>query len=178
MGFYDRDSHSPNPQGEGKLLTRRQLLSRIGIALGGVAAALVGVPVIGVLVRTQSVGEEPEVWRPVGTVNDFEVGKIVKVEFINAEPVAWAGLAAKTATWLSRLSEPEFRAFSINCTHEGCHIRWQEAAELFMCPCHGGTFHRDGQVAGGPPPRPLVEYPVRIREGQVEVRTQPIPITG
>jgi menaquinol-cytochrome c reductase iron-sulfur subunit len=138
----------------------------------------VGVPAIGVLVRTQYVGAKPEVWRPVGAVDDFEVGRIVKVAFINAEPVDWAGLAALTAAWLSRPSEQEFKVFSVNCTHEGCHVRWEENAELFICPCHGGTFYRDGEVAGGPPPRPLVEYPVRIREGLVEVRTHPIPITG
>jgi menaquinol-cytochrome c reductase iron-sulfur subunit len=178
MGFRSRDSDSSSPQGDGKFLTRRQFLSRIGIALGGVAAAIVGVPLVGALVRTQYVGDEPEVWRPVGTVDDFEVGRIVKVEFINAQPVAWAGTAAKTAAWLSRRSEEEFRVFSVNCTHEGCHVRWEEAAELFMCPCHGGTFHRNGNVAGGPPQRPLVEYPVRIQEGRVEVRTHPIPITG
>jgi menaquinol-cytochrome c reductase iron-sulfur subunit len=177
MDFFRGDSRSPDQQGEGKFLTRRQFLSRIVITLTGMAAALVGVPVIGTLLRTQSV-EGPEVWQPVGAVDDFEVGKIVKVEFTNAQPVAWAGAAARTAAWLSRRSEPEFKVFSVNCTHEGCPVRWEETAELFICPCHGGTFHRNGNVAGGPPPRPLVEYPVRIRGGQVEVLTHPIPITG
>ena len=56
-------------------------------------------------------------------------------------------------------------------------MRWVPDAELFMCPCHGGVYYKDGKVAAGPPPRPLSRYPVRVRAGNVEVRTMPIPIT-
>jgi menaquinol-cytochrome c reductase iron-sulfur subunit len=55
-------------------------------------------------------------------------------------------------------------------------VRWVEKARLFMCPCHGGVYYEDGRVAAGPPPHGLAQYPVRIREGEVEISTQPIPI--
>jgi menaquinol-cytochrome c reductase iron-sulfur subunit len=45
-----------------------------------------------------------------------------------------------------------------------------------MCPCHGGVYYQDGTVAAGPPPRPLPQYPVRLVDGKVEIRTDPIPI--
>ena len=45
-----------------------------------------------------------------------------------------------------------------------------------MCPCHGGVYYEDGSVAAGPPPHPLSRYPVRVTDGQVEIRTDPIPI--
>jgi menaquinol-cytochrome c reductase iron-sulfur subunit len=89
----------------------------------------------------------------------------------------WAGVTAKTAAWLRRVDQETFIAFSINCTHLGCPVRWLEQAELFMCPCHGGVYYKDGTVAAGPPPLPLPRYPVRLNNGKVEIQTNPIPIT-
>jgi menaquinol-cytochrome c reductase iron-sulfur subunit len=47
-----------------------------------------------------------------------------------------------------------------------------------MCPCHGGVFYEDGAVAAGPPRERLHQYEVRVREGRVEIKTGPVPITG
>jgi menaquinol-cytochrome c reductase iron-sulfur subunit len=49
-------------------------------------------------------------------------------------------------------------------------------AQLFLCPCHGGVYYADGTVSSGPPPKRLPTYPVRVRAGQVEIQTSPIPI--
>jgi menaquinol-cytochrome c reductase iron-sulfur subunit len=38
------------------------------------------------------------------------------------------------------------------------------------------VYYEDGRVAAGPPPHPLTRYPVRIEAGEVEIRTDPIPI--
>jgi nitrite reductase/ring-hydroxylating ferredoxin subunit len=46
-------------------------------------------------------------------------------------------------------------ALSAVCTHLGCVVAWQDQAGEFLCPCHGGRFSADGQVLGGPPPKPL-----------------------
>jgi len=72
--------------------------------------------------------------------------------------------------------ENEFEAFSVNCAHLGCPVRWLPDARLFMCPCHGGVYYEDGSVAAGPPPHGLTKYPVRVKDGRVEIRTDPIPI--
>jgi menaquinol-cytochrome c reductase iron-sulfur subunit len=77
-----------------------------------------------------------------------------------------------------REGEDEFVGFSMYCTHTACPITWSEGANLFMCPCHGGTFHRDGRVAGGPPPRPLDRFDIRVQDGQVWLRTMGAPRTG
>ena len=55
-------------------------------------------------------------------------------------------------------------------------MRWLPDADLFMCPCHGGVFYNDGRVASGPPGRSLVRYPVRVRNGAVEILASPLPI--
>ena len=52
-----------------------------------------------------------------------------------------------------------------------------EGAELFMCPCHGGVYYKDGNVAAGPPPLPLVRYGVRIENGEVKINSVVVPIS-
>jgi menaquinol-cytochrome c reductase iron-sulfur subunit len=47
-----------------------------------------------------------------------------------------------------------------------------------MCPCHGGVYYKDGSVAAGPPPKSLVQYPVRINKNAIEIQTSAIPITN
>ncbi len=110
-------------------------------------------------------------------MDDFQVGSTVEVSFVDPSSLPWSGVTAKTAAWLRRESPEEFIALSINCTHLGCPVRWLPNARLFMCPCHGGVYYPNGSVACGPPPKPLVRYPVRVENGQVEILTSPIPIT-
>ena len=85
-------------------------------------------------------------------------------------------MTSKTAAWLRCGEGEEFVAFSVNCAHLGCPVRWMPQASLFMCPCHGGVYYADGSVAAGPPPHGLTRYPVRVRGGAVEIRTDHIPI--
>lgn len=152
---------------------RRRFLARVSMAAGAVAATMVGVPFVGFVFRPGR-GAGP-VWRDVGRLDDFALGKTVKVDYLDAAPLPWAGFAAETAAWLRRDGADHFVAFTIYCTHTGCPVRWDEGAQLFLCPCHGGSFYRDGAVASGPPPSPLVRYPVRVRDGVVEIQTVPIP---
>ena len=154
---------------------RRVFVTKVSILLMGFAALLIGVPVVGFLIGPL-VRRFPGMWRPVGSVDSFQIGKTVKVNFRDPSPLAWAGVTAETAAWLRRMSDNEFMAFALNCTHLGCPVRWLPDAGLFMCPCHGGVYYSDGRVAGGPPPRALFTYPVRVHNGQVEIQTSAIPI--
>jgi len=63
----------------------------------------------------------------------------------------------------------EFVALTAVCTHLGCIVKWQDAIQEFLCPCHGGRFSTDGTVLGGPPPSPLQTYPVALSGDQVVV---------
>ena len=97
---------------------------------------------------------------------DFEIGSTVLVNYEDPSPEPWAGVTAKTGAWLRRVSQKEFIAFSINCRHLGCPVRWVDDARLFMCPCHGGVYYEDGTVAGGPPPKPLARLSVDCARGK------------
>lgn len=161
---------------EGGGADRRRVLTLLSVGAGAAAAALVGIPLLGFIVAPLF-SKPQSAWRSVGRVEQFEEGQTVEVSFRDASPESWAGVTAKTAAWLRRNGKTEFIAFSVNCTHLGCPVRWVADADLFMCPCHGGVYYADGKVAGGPPPLPLRRYPLRIRNGEVEIRTSPIPIT-
>ena len=153
---------------------RRRFLARLSVAAGSLAAAIVAIPSVGFLLGLRKV---PKVWRTVGKVEDFSIGTTVEVSFADPSPLPWSGVTAQTAAWLRRVVGDEFIAFSVDCTHLGCPVRWLPDARLFMCPCHGGVFYADGTVASGPPPRPLIQYPVRVQNGEVQIQASPLPIT-
>ena len=156
--------------------SRRRFLSRVSIALSTAVAAVVGVPVVGFLLSPLA-RKVPRQWRAVGRADGFKVGETVSVTFDDASPLPWSGVTARTAAWLRRDDAESFTAFAVNCTHLGCPVRWLADAQLFLCPCHGGVYNGDGSVAAGPPPKPLPRYPVRVREGRVEILTSPLPVT-
>ena len=58
-------------------------------------------------------------------------------------------------------------ARSLWCTHTGCEVRWYADREEYVCPCHDAVFDADGKVMAGPPPRPLVGYPIRVTQTEV-----------
>lgn len=153
---------------------RRRFLTRLSIAVGSIAGAIVAVPSVAFLLGLRRV---PHVWRSVGKLEDFQVGATVKVAFLDPSPLPWSGVTARTAAWLRREGTQQFLAFSVDCTHLGCPVRWLPDANLFMCPCHGGVFYANGTVASGPPPKPLTQYPVRVQNGMVQILTSPLPIT-
>lgn len=144
--------------------------------LSALIGGVITLPGIG-FVLAPVFSQPKRVWRRVGNVSKFAVGKTVNVQFEDASADAWAGVTAKTGAWLRRETDEKFVAFSINCRHLGCPVRWVEDARLFMCPCHGGVYYADGEVAAGPPPGPLARYPVRVRDGFVEVETSALPLT-
>src|SRR5579883_1024835 len=168
--YLRSDGHKRMPED----LQRRSFLSKMAIVLSAIGAAVIAVPSLAFLLGLR---KSPMVWRAVGKVSDFQVGQTVEVSFADPSSLPWAGITAKTAAWLRRKSEDQFLAFSINCTHLGCPVRWLPDADLFMCPCHGGVFYSDGTVASGPPPKPLITYPVRVNDGIVEILASPLPIT-
>jgi menaquinol-cytochrome c reductase iron-sulfur subunit len=156
-------------------ISRRRFLERTSIALVGLGAAIVTLPLVG-FILAPLFRKEPAVWRTVGSVDNFKIGETSSVTFLDSSPLPWAGVTAKTAAWLRRTGDQDFIAFAITCSHLGCPVRWLESARLFMCPCHGGVYYEDGTVAAGPPPRPLTRYSVRVRDGEVQIETKPVVV--
>eukprot|EP00434_Breviolum_minutum_P006906 symbB.v1.2.006095.t1/scaffold359.1/size220467/5 len=48
----------------------------------------------------------------------------------------------------------DFALLSV-CTHLGCVVPWNKAANKFCCPCHGSQYNEEGKVVRGPAPLSL-----------------------
>lgn len=160
---------------EEAVLSRRRLLNRVLVALAGLAASVVAVPIVAFLL-SPLLKPAKQVWRDVGGVNDFKVGSTTLVSYQDPSPLPWAGQTAQTAAWLRRETSSQFIAFSVSCAHLGCPVTWLPDADIFLCPCHGGIYYANGNVAGGPPPRPLFRQQVRVQNGRVLLKTLPLQV--
>ena len=108
-----------------EVLSRRRFLEKLSIALGGLCAAVVGLPLIGFVVAPLF-RKAPEQWVTLGKVSDFQIGQTVSVTVLDPSPLPWAGITAKNSVWLRRESDTSFIAFAANCTHLGCPVRWMD----------------------------------------------------
>jgi menaquinol-cytochrome c reductase iron-sulfur subunit len=158
-------------------ISRKEFMTRISLGVAALSAAAAAIPVISALVAPLLKRGNGE-WRNVGSLADFPAGSTKLISFLNDDAKPYAGVTAKTAAWLRHEEAGELIAFAANCTHLGCPVRWEEQAQLFMCPCHGGVYYKDGTVAAGPPPKPLNRYKVRVFGQKVQIQTGPLPITG
>ncbi len=154
---------------------RRSFLAKLTIGLSGLIGAMIAIPgisfVLGPVVR-----KKKEVWRPIGKVGQFN-DEFQLVTYEDPSPVPWSGVTSKSGAWVRKLQEKEYLAFSITCRHLGCPVRWEGGPGLFMCPCHGGVYYKDGTVAAGPPPEPLHKMEIRVVGNEVQIKTTPVPLT-
>lgn len=58
-------------------------------------------------------------------------------------------------------------ALNLVCTHLGCTVNVTPTG--LVCPCHGSSFDRDGNVLEGPADRPLERYQVELEGEQYRV---------
>jgi cytochrome b6-f complex iron-sulfur subunit len=67
-------------------------------------------------------------------------------------------------------ADGEWVALGAVCTHLGCTVQYQPARNRIYCACHGGTYDpRTGANTGGPPPRPLKRFNVKVTPDAVLV---------
>lgn len=60
-----------------------------------------------------------------------------------------------------------FYALDLACTHLGCTVRVTPAG--LVCPCHGSSFDRRGNVLKGPADRPLARHGLEEQGGYLVV---------
>ena len=137
-------------------VTRRDFL-KTALGVGGALAALeMGGMALAYMQPRLAEGEFGGLMQ-VGAVDDFPPGSVTHIP---------AG-----RFYLSRLQDGGFLAIYQRCTHLGCTVPWDPAANMFICPCHNSQFEADGDVLNPPAPRPLDVFPVMIEDGQVIVDT-------
>jgi menaquinol-cytochrome c reductase iron-sulfur subunit len=160
---------------EGETVTRRRMMTLTAHGAGAVATAAFVLPALGFAVGSALFERPPVTWEPVGRPDDFKpdtyVPRVITI-------VQGIGEVGKTTVYMrarnEKLDGPSdgkepFIAVSTRCMHLGCPVRFVQASERFICPCHGGVYDFTGSVSGGPPVRPLDRFYTRVRNGAVEV---------
>ena len=76
------------------------------------------------------------------------------------------------AHYLVTDGDGKLKDFAINavCTHLGCVVPWNRAANKFMCPCHGSQYDVNGKVIRGPAPLSLALAHVDVVDDKVNLR--------
>jgi Rieske Fe-S protein len=163
-----------------EILSRRGLFMKLGILFNGVAAATLAVPMVRFLVSSITLGRGNAytAWLPLGRVSEFPEGETRLATFRNPFVTPTDGKTADAACWVRRVEGEQFQVFAVNCAHLGCPVRWFPQSGLFMCPCHGGAYYRDGSRASGPPERGLFEYPIKVQDGVVTIHAGELPTPG
>jgi quinol---cytochrome c reductase iron-sulfur subunit, bacillus type len=161
---------------EGETVTRRRFMSAVTHSSGGVAAAAFTLPALGFALGP-IFSREPFNWQTVGTPAEFSDPNTYVTKVITI--VQGIGEAGNTIAYMRKRNpgidtEPadqynQIIALSSRCMHLGCPVRYVQAAQRFICPCHGGVYDFRGKVAGGPPVRPLDRFYTRIKDGYVQV---------
>lgn len=57
------------------------------------------------------------------------------------------------------------------CPHLGCKVPWCKSSQWFECPCHGSKYNAAGEWQGGPAPRGMWHFPIKLQGSTVLVDT-------
>ena len=176
---YTADRRMPGAF-DGETVTRRRFMTATTHGAGAIAASAFLLPALGFALGP--IFEEHEQrWQPIGKPDDFPTDTYVPKIIEIAEGVGQTGKstvyvrkrnpAIDTEKLPKGFEQEQFVAISTRCMHLGCPVRFVEAAERFICPCHGGVYNFRGEVDGGPPVRPLDRFYTRLnsRTNQVEI---------
>ena len=161
-------------------MSRRGFFMKLGILFNGLAASVLAVPIVGYLFSSITRGRANGYlsWVHLGKISEFPEGETRLATFQNPYVMPTDGKTADTACWVRRIAGEQFQVFAVNCAHLGCPVRWFPQSGLFMCPCHGGAYYRDGSRASGPPERGLFEYPYKVENGLITIQAGELPTPG
>ena len=163
---------------EGETVTRRRFMTVGAQAAGAIAAASFVLPALGFAIGP-IFKSAPHRWESVGPERLFPDNNYVPTVITLTPGIGEAG---KTTVYVRKRNaaidtdpydqDTPFIAISTRCAHLGCPVRWVDAAERFICPCHGGVYDLLGRRVGGPPVRPLDRFYTRVN-GDGDVADRP-----
>jgi len=148
---------------------RRSALARL--VVGGLA--LVGGGLAGLLavVASPRAAAPTRRWRKAASIFDLGPKDPYLAVLSERHQDGWYETRRQTIVFVDREGDG-YRVLSATCTHLGCGVAWDAAAQQFKCPCHGGVYARDGRVVSGPPPRPLDRIPSRVNPQTSDIEVE------
>lgn len=164
--------HPPATAPSGDSADRRGFLRWVSGIAGTVSVAVVGVPVVRALVSPAFAKPPVDNWVKVADdIALLDIGVPIRLDFVSTADDAWITSRALTGVWVYTEDGAKFKAYNGHCTHLGCGFVLSPDKKSFLCPCHRGQFDiTSGAVLAGPPPRPLDELEVEIRDSAVFVK--------
>ena len=93
--------------------------------------------------------------------------RIPKAEFGKKRFLIIKPAGLRTSVLLSKLSENNFSALLMECTHKQCTVN--PTGEKLICPCHGSEFDLEGNVVKSPAEKPLTSFKVTQDESNLFV---------
>ncbi len=160
---------------EGETVTRRRFMTGTAHTAGAIAATAFTLPALGFAIGP-IFKSTPVHWEAVGPIGSFTDTNYAPVILTVAPNIGEAG---KTTVYVRKFNpaidtdpydrDTPYIAITSRCAHLGCPVRWVDAAERFICPCHGGVYDLLGRRVSGPPVRPLDRFYTRVNGENVEV---------
>jgi len=141
-------------------ISRRDFIKGAAAVIGGLITAVIGIPTVAYLIDPALKESAKDAWIPVGKLADMPFGKPAPFLFTRVQVNGWERTATSHGGFIIRKSEDPKDLLILNsrCTHLSCTVNWSENDQVYLCPCHDAKFGTEGQVLGGPPPRPLDRY--------------------
>ncbi|CAN1212468.1 cytochrome b6-f complex iron-sulfur subunit [Tumidithrix helvetica PCC 7403] len=147
---------------------RRQFMNLLTGGAAGVTILGALYPVVQYFVPPSSGGSGGGV-----TAKDALGNDVVASQFLATHQVGDRVLAQGLKgdpTYLVVTDNKDIAAYGINavCTHLGCVVPWNVAANKFMCPCHGSQYDNTGKVVRGPAPLSLALVHTTVSDDKVQ----------
>jgi len=149
--------------------SRRSFLTWLIVAAAGLIGISLAVP-LGGYVASPALKRRERPWVDAGPVSDLPIGEPTQRDLVMTVTDGYMQVAAVKGVWALRRGTNEVTVYSPICTHLGCGYRWDAGEKEFKCPCHGSVFDLNGNVIGGPAPRPLDRLPIKIENGHLLVQ--------
>lgn len=155
MEDLKRHNETPARRGKGHAGSRRNFLKRLWFFAG----ILTAIEFIWAFLSLLNIGKKKKspgrTYTEIARVEDLPVNSVLPYR--------------PGKLYLCHLEEDGFLALSLQCTHLGCAIRWDEGKKEFICPCHASRFNMKGEVLNPPATHPLDIMPIKIKNGMISV---------
>jgi menaquinol-cytochrome c reductase iron-sulfur subunit len=151
-------------------LNRRDFLKGTIAVIGTTIGASLGLPAIPYIIGPALKKSSELEWIKLGPVSKVQVGEPTLFKFKIKTQTGWIVDEHEASAYVLTSDGRTFIALSNICTHLGCRIRWIAEKDQFFCPCHNGQFDKEGKVLGGPPPRPLDRFEIKVENDELYVK--------
>jgi Rieske Fe-S protein len=152
---------------EKEKVSRRNFLAIATGAIGGLIGIVMAIPAVAYVVGPALQRRSQENWVRLGPTSKVELGNPTLFKTVVESQTGWIVSEDEISIYVLTEDGRDFIALTNICTHLGCRVRWISDQGQYFCPCHNAAFDKSGEVASGPPPKPLDQYETKVEDDQL-----------